>query len=787
MAVAFRAVGTRFKANSGGAKAIAMPAGVVAGDLLIMISTSDCRSTETIAAGWTYLMQAGRNDQTSATPWPKTRFYWKIATGGEGFSQLVTYSSSPYPLGSPNVLTYIAAYSGTHQTAPIVDWEPDDTTDDAKDELHPQLNITSASSWLLTVRSCSAAGGVTFTETIPGTDTERVDDTDGFAELSVALYDTAAGLSTGLAAQRTTRASGQPNYGSNMSSLAIRPPTSAGVTAAPADLVSVVATAYDATVQAVSAQDWATLCSQSAVSYKLGIDWSGNDDFTGVGENVTDDVLQGGASIAYGRDQNRQLSPTRIGSMSYTVNNSGRTYSPENVLSPMSGELDPAKKAMAEVTFSGTTYPLFRGRVDQFTIKPDVGDRTVDFTFLDHQAVLQTTKLSTPLYSSMRTGDLIGIILDAAGWTGGRDIDPGATVVPWWWGEGTDAFEAIQELVRSEGPPAVAYQSPDGTFVFRDRHHRILRTQSLGVQGSFGAAQIDCAAPAVTGLSYTAPFVYEHGWRDIVNSVSFDVTERSLDVALSDVWTYGNTLNLAIGESVVLDVAGSDPFQDAVAPVVGTDYTLAGAGTVLVTLSRTSGLSVQITLLAVGGSVSVTDLQLRARALPVRRTLKIGQRDADSISQHGTKEYPDSAPWASVQDAYAISTVLLAHYAQRRPMVQMRLVASTPEHFAQILSRTVSDRITITNGELGLSDDFFVETITHTITRIWTDRAPVHSVVLGCEKQLADQSVNPFTFDKRGAGFDDGVFDPQSSDDPSTVFIFDHPTQGQFDSGQFGT
>jgi hypothetical protein len=31
------------------------------------------------------------------------------------------------------------------------------------------------------------------------------------------------------------------------------------------------------------------------------------------------------------------------------------------------------------------------------------------------------------------------------------------------------------------------------------------------------------------------------------------------------------------------------------------------------------------------------------------------------------------------------------------------------------------------------------------------------------------------------------VFDPTAADNPSTVFIFDHATQGQFDVGKFGT
>jgi hypothetical protein len=31
------------------------------------------------------------------------------------------------------------------------------------------------------------------------------------------------------------------------------------------------------------------------------------------------------------------------------------------------------------------------------------------------------------------------------------------------------------------------------------------------------------------------------------------------------------------------------------------------------------------------------------------------------------------------------------------------------------------------------------------------------------------------------------VFDPTAADDPDAVFIFDHPTQGQFNTGRFGT
>lgn len=492
-------------------------------------------------------------------------------------------------------------------------------------------------------------------------------------------------------------------------------------------------------------------------------------------------------TFTYGRDQDRQLSPAAIGSGAFSVINVDRKYSPENLQSVLSGTLNPARDTKWTVTWSGTEYPLFRGRLDDFEVKSAFTDRTVGFTFLDGLSLLQGVKLSTAVYESMRIGELVSTVLDLAGWTGPRDIDLGATVVPFWWVEGTDAFAAIQDLVKSEGPPSIAYQAPDGTFVFRDRHHRLQRTESLAAQATYAAAEIDCAAPAATGFDFTDPFTYSHGWRDIVNVVTFDVPERNPDAAFTAVWTSENTISLSTGEAVEINVTTSDPFKDAITPVSGTDFSVTGAGTVNVTLSRNSGASAKITLLAVGGAVSIAGLQLRARAIPVQRTRKVDRRDSGSITAHGERVYPDDAPWANVNDADAIASMILLHYSSRRPTVQIRLVTQDPAHFLQVLQRTVSDRIHITNDEMRLDDDFFVERVTHTITRInQTGKPPVHSVTLGCEKQLG-AVANPFTFDKRGAGFDDGVFDPIQADSASTVFIFDHPTQGQFDTGLFGT
>lgn len=506
----------------------------------------------------------------------------------------------------------------------------------------------------------------------------------------------------------------------------------------------------------------------------------------GPGEDVTsqeiDDVV-----VSYGRDQDRQLSPGAVGTASLRLCNADRFYSPENASSPLFGDLDPARDARFQVTWAGQTFPIFRGKIDDYSLSSEFSDRTASFTFLDGMTLLQSIKLSTEVFSSLRTGELIDVVLDYAGWTAPRNIDYGATVVKYWWAEGTDALTAIQELVRSEGPPSVAYVGPDGSFNFHDRHHRLQDQASRDVQGSFVTAAIGCDAPAASGLSVGQPFVYEHGWRDIVNSVTFEISERVADIGWSEVWSSEDSFSLTTGQSLDLDVTTNDPFVDALTPVAGTDYTTTGAGTLSVTLSKTSGQAVKITLLAVGGAVDVLSFRLRARPIPVLRTFKVTRIDSNSIEQHGQRDYPDPAPWANANDAAAIADMILLHYAERRPTVQIRVHTQNPTHFLQVLQRTISDRVRIRNDELGLDDDFYVERVTHTIQRI--NRAgtpPVHSVVLGCEKQLT-YTANPFTFDKRGAGFDDGIFDPIQVDDPATVFTFDHPTQGQFDVGLFGT
>lgn len=528
----------------------------------------------------------------------------------------------------------------------------------------------------------------------------------------------------------------------------------------------------------------------TGASYSLAIDWNQDGIVTGIGEDVSTLVLGDGSwTFAYGRDQARQLSPSAIGRGSFSLCNVDRIFSPENESSPFFGDLGPAREVTMDTVFENISRPLFRSRIDDYRVNVSQSDLTVDFTTLDGMALLQNARISTEVYSGIRTGDIVNIILDAAEWPEDqRDIDVGASFARFWWADDKDALTAVQEIVEAEGPPAIAYVAPDGTFIFRDRHHRLLRTESLVSQASFDAARITgCDIIPVTGMSYTNPFTYEAGWRDIVNEVDARTDERTIDPMVDPVWESTDPFVIQSGETITILATTSEPMFGAITPQANSDYFWIGPGTVTVTLSRFSGQTIGINLTSTGGLSTVTFLRLRARLIPVTRMIQIVEQDPGSIDTFGKKTYPEAIPWATPNDVRAVAQVILSHYAQRRPTVGMRLSPCDEEHFEQILIRTLSDRITIGNAELGLSDDFFIESVSHVIRRIDPQRPPVHSAVFGCERQRGQIVTNPFTFDKVGAGFDQGQFGGFASDDPNTIFIFDHSTQGRFDFGAFAT
>lgn len=510
-------------------------------------------------------------------------------------------------------------------------------------------------------------------------------------------------------------------------------------------------------------------------TYRLLVDWLGNG-FADTVDDVTARTLDQKTVVTarYGRDQARQLSPTSGGELNFELNNVSRDYSPENTSSPIAGFVSPGRPVRLEATSGVTTTVLFAGYLDDFDLRPGLNDQSVPASCIDALGRLRGVSVTTALYRGVRTGAAIGYLLDAVGWpSADRDLDLGATYLPYWWLDDTDAFDALMQLVDSEGPAALATVDSAGRIVFRDRHHRLTRTASLNVQSTWQSSGTE---PVVSD-----PVVYNHGWKEIVNSISVEVPLRQVGPELSQVWTSQGQLSILAGTPLQITARAGTAFSGAIEPVQGVDYTLV-SGTASVSLSQTAGQSTTITITSAGGAV-IQDLAVRAYAIQ-STSMVVTVEDSTSIGKYGRKGLQAGRlpVWANQYDALAILQLIVGKRAERLPTISVTMRgAGSAARLAECLTRNLSDRVHLTESLTGLDADCFIEQIGHAVSQGGLE----HVTTFGLEK-IPPTVTNPITFGVAGLGFNQGVFGGGELDNPATMFRFDTAGQG-FNQGVFAT
>jgi hypothetical protein len=481
-------------------------------------------------------------------------------------------------------------------------------------------------------------------------------------------------------------------------------------------------------------------------------------------------------TFRYGRDQQRALSPISPGEAHFALNNQDRALSPENTASPLYGQVVPARPVQISATAAGVSTALFVGQTDDFKLQLSRSERYVTVDCIDALGALRGAQISTGVYQGLRPGEAIAVLLDAAGWsTSLRDLDVGATVMPFWWADGDDAFDALMDLVASEGPPALVTVDPTGRIVFRDRHHRLQRTASTTVQGTWRSSG---AEPV-----FSDPADYNDGWKEVINSVSFQVQQRALSPSLAVVWSQQGLISVASGETLPIVVQGTSPFVGAVTPVQTTAYDLSGnpngdfivvSGVVSVALSRAAGASTTILVGAPSGPAVIQDLQLRARSVDTVSTVQVNAEHGGSITQYGRRSLPDGREpkWAGLGDAKAIANIILGQRSQRLPTISVTMKAGNALRLAQQVNRDLSDRVHVVEEHSGLDADCFIEQIAHSIAAGGAD----HQTTFGLEK-VPSQISGVFVLGSGVLGTNrlgrTGLMDP------ATVFTLGSATNGQ--------
>ncbi len=470
------------------------------------------------------------------------------------------------------------------------------------------------------------------------------------------------------------------------------------------------------------------------VTWAVLVDWNGDGDWGDAGEDVTARVRAAqGISAERGRDQLRMLAPPMAGRFDAELDNQSRDYSTENAASPLAGNLLPGRLVRFTGTTGGTTYYLFTGPLDDLPQRPGRSQRSVGIPALGTLSRLRQVAegddeqkgISTQLYSSIRTDQALGYLLDAAGWPAAdRVFDTGKTTLAWWWLENADPWSAMMEILASEGPGAYIGEDGQGRLVFESRHYRLLTARCTTAQATFR----DTGAEPL----FSEPFSLEPSLKGVVNVATAECKTRTAK-ALAVVWSLGSTVTLSAGEVRAFKATNADPFTAAVC-VNATDYTVSAGSLASATLDRTSGQSCTITLTAGASGATVTGLQVRAQPVTVDNTTKIANtiNTATSQARYGKRVYPFK-PRAemSINVLQDLVNATVGYYQEPRSSGELTLKSgpggdSTRE--TQCVAREISDRIHIVEAQTGLDADAYVERI-----KLATDGTLI-ATTLGYEK-----------------------------------------------------
>lgn len=439
-------------------------------------------------------------------------------------------------------------------------------------------------------------------------------------------------------------------------------------------------------------------------------------------EDVTADWRQEPITfVGRGRDQAREYSPPQAGTMEFSLANDDGRYSSANPLSPIAGLVLPGRDVDFDAVYAGVTYPIFRGFLDVPTELPYMTRQEVHLSALDGLAKLKAAKVSTAMYTGIRTDVAIGHVLDAAGWPAGtRVLDTGKTTLARWWVDQVDAFTAIRDLVQTEGVGALFYVDAEGNLVFESRHYRLLTARSTTSQATlYGAG---------TEPVYGSDFEYEPGLRGIVNSCTVPVRSYASTPGAT-IWTApALPLTLGPGEVRTFTVSTTaDGFSGATVSITPALTT---------SLSRTSGKTATLTVTGAAGGSTVTALSVTGTTWAISTT-QVGHTIDASASQdtYGVRAFPDEfvPKWVpTAAEAVDFCNAVVGRYQDPRPQVRISLTNGAEERLIQALARQISDRIHVVENSLAfVDDDFFVETITHEISS-----GRNHKTKFSCERAV---------------------------------------------------
>jgi hypothetical protein len=471
---------------------------------------------------------------------------------------------------------------------------------------------------------------------------------------------------------------------------------------------------------------------------KVYVSWDGSGAFDGPNDDITHDVPSAeGFTVSFGRDGAQSLSPPVVAAGSTTVRNDTGRYSQNRADSPVYQRVLPGRPVRYQITYDAAVggqlwrgpqtwrsavwwrgagvFPQGQHVLDSISQATSWGEQRVGFETLGYETSLTQSVVTCNLLTLPRVDECITTILNVVGWPlDRRNIAASDTSLSYWWCDERHPWDALLELLAAEGAGAALWVDGHGVIRFENRNYKITAARSTTSQATFH----DVGSGA-SGLYFTL-LDYSPNFQSIYNRATY-ATRRRAAGSLAAVWSYGAELTLSSGQTVTLIARPQDPFINAVTPVAGIDYTATGSGLVSVLLAATSGFVAYITVSAIGGSATLSDLQLRAEPLTaVSQTVVSNTLDqSESIERFSPlpgQNVPITLPlngWPEIDPAQAagVCDSWVARYSELRAQVTVAVRGADTAHIEQILRRIPGDRVTLVERNTGLEADFWINSV----------------------------------------------------------------------------
>ncbi len=490
-------------------------------------------------------------------------------------------------------------------------------------------------------------------------------------------------------------------------------------------------------------------------TYVLAVDWNGDGDFSDTGEDVTARTLS--CEWRRGNDYASQLVGKAIaGVLNAELNNESGDYSTFNTSSPLTGNLVPGRKVKLTGNDGSTTTTLWAGFLDSIEPIPSVGGANkARLKAIGPLGFVNKFEVSTTMFANKKAGELVGEVLDAAGWDDDdRDLDTGIVTFPRFWTERVKTFDALRIIEETE--TGLLEESADGKIVYRDRHARSTDTRSTTSQATYSDAS--GAALSYSHIAQIDPLkfifnelrakVQPHSGAWILGSSALGTQTELADDA-EVLWTHPET-----GSASPSISAGATRIFTAAYPTSGTastsravdfwttltattDYiandSADGSGT-----NRTSDITVSLSKRAQSmdisltnghsGAVYITKLQSQGHKVTVKDPVEIVATDATSQTAFGKRTYPH--PGKFIPDSTEAQNWADFHVATWKdpvPLLRLTMVGNrSTATLTDIYTREISDLVTVTasnDAGLGIAEDFFVEQVHHQLDSQLNHRA----------------------------------------------------------------